>query len=87
MPVPVPRGHRYRCRALQGLTHLGLAPRQLGSLLGHAANMAALQSLFVGQLPPATAAQAGGWLAQVNFTISPCWSPNDMHSGEVQPEC
>lgn len=47
----------------QGLTHLGLASAQLGSLLGHAANMAALQSLFLGQLPPATADEASDLLA------------------------
>ncbi len=52
---------------LQGLTHLGLAPVQLAALLAHACNMAALQSLFVGQLPPATAAQAADCLAQAGL--------------------
>jgi hypothetical protein len=52
---------------LQGLTHLGLRPQQVSMLLAHAANMAALYSLFVGQLPPASEAQATEWLAQAGL--------------------
>ena len=60
---------------MQGLTHLGLRPEQVSMLLAHAANMAALYSLFVGQLPPATRAQATEWLAQAGLLgrlIEPC---------------
>lgn len=58
-----------RLRALhaQGLTQLGLRPQQVTDLLAHAANMAALYSLFVGQLPPAPAAQAAKWLAEAGL--------------------
>ena len=52
---------------MQGLTHLGLRPQQVSMLLAHAANMAALYSLFVGQLPPASEAQASEWLAQAGL--------------------
>ena len=52
---------------MQGLTHLGLRPQQVSMLLAHAANMAALYSLFVGQLPPASEAQATEWLAQAGL--------------------
>jgi hypothetical protein len=52
---------------VQGLNHLGLRPEQVSMLLAHAANMAALYSLFVGQLPPATRAQAAEWLAQAGL--------------------
>jgi hypothetical protein len=52
---------------VQGLTHLGLRPQQVSMLLAHAANMAALYSLFVGQLPPASKAQATEWLAQAGL--------------------
>lgn len=52
---------------MQGLTHLGLQPQQVSMLLAHAANMAALYSLFVGQLPPASEAQATEWLAQAGL--------------------
>lgn len=56
-----------RVARMQGLTHLGLRPQQVSTLLAHAANMAALYSLFVGQLPPASEAQANEWLAQAGL--------------------
>lgn len=61
------RGDRLSIWGVQGLARLGLRPRQVSSLLAHAANMAALYSLFVGQLPPATEAQAAEWLAQAGL--------------------
>lgn len=55
----------------------------MSSLLAHAANMAALYSLFVGQLPPATEAQAAEWLAQAGLlgSLLPPQGPDAERAG------